>query len=78
MNYWLHRISHHAEVSYPLIKKRILSVGWSDFSNEEYLDECSGDWDKLEKHYKDKEPILGVNNWEIVLSNVMIDSGMYF
>ncbi len=32
----------------------------------------------IKKHYKDKEPILGVNNWEIVLSNVMIDSGMYF
>lgn len=32
MNYWLHRISHHAEVSYPLLEQGKLSIGFSDFA----------------------------------------------
>ena len=38
MNYWLHRISHHAEVSYPLLDKNILSIGFSDFVNQGFID----------------------------------------
>jgi restriction endonuclease Mrr len=52
MNYWLHRISHHAEVSYPLIEKGILSVGWSELSDENFLDQCAGNWENLDKAYK--------------------------
>jgi len=37
MNYWLHRISHHAELSRPLLDKGYLSIGFSDFSNDEFL-----------------------------------------
>jgi len=33
LNYWLHRISHHAEVSYPLIKEGYLSTGWACVPN---------------------------------------------
>ena len=34
MNYWLHRISHLAELSYPLLEKGYLTIGFSDFSDE--------------------------------------------
>lgn len=36
--YWLHRISYHQEVSYPLLAKGYLTIGFSDFlKNEEFL-----------------------------------------
>lgn len=38
MSYWLHRISHHAEVSRPLLNKGYLSIGWSDFSNNDFIE----------------------------------------
>lgn len=38
MSYWLHRISHHAEVSHPLLDKGYLSIGWSDFSQKEFVE----------------------------------------
>lgn len=34
-NIWLHRISHCAEVSYPLLQKGYLSIGFSDFIKDE-------------------------------------------
>jgi predicted Mrr-cat superfamily restriction endonuclease len=44
MNYWLHRISHHAEASYPLLEKGHLTIGFSKVSNLEFLDKLkSGD-----------------------------------
>lgn len=44
--YWLHRISHHGEVSYDLLKKGYLTVGWSRFLDQP---------DKLIETIKDKE-----------------------
>ena len=42
MNYWLHRISHHAEVSYPLLEQGYLSIGWIFLSKPAFIDEiCS-------------------------------------
>ena len=35
---WLHRISHHAEAAYPLVDLGILTIGYSDFSNPEFLE----------------------------------------
>ncbi|MDR2176177.1 MAG: restriction endonuclease [Synergistaceae bacterium] len=32
MKYWLHRISHKAEVAYPLLDRGYLSTGWSDMA----------------------------------------------
>ena len=51
MNYWLHRITggdNAARLSYPLFKKEEgdiawISIGWSDFSNEESLRRIQGD-----------------------------------
>jgi hypothetical protein len=62
MNYWLHRISHHAEVSYPLLDKNILSIGFSDFSNQEFIDDIlKGDtwesrWSVLENKFEENWP----------------------
>ena len=53
-NIWLHRISHHAEVSYPLLKKGYLSIGWAYLGNTtEFVNEiCSeNDWQTFEDNY---------------------------
>lgn len=34
-NYWLHRVSHHAELAHPLLDRGILAVGFSDFALED-------------------------------------------
>lgn len=57
MNYWLHRISHHAEVSYPLLKQNKLSIGFSDFATQEFIDDLlqnEGDkrWQILEEMFE--------------------------
>ncbi len=36
-NIWLHRISHHAEASYPLLENGYLTIGFSDMSDPEFL-----------------------------------------
>ena len=33
-DYWIHRISHIAEISYPLLENNYLSYGFSDFEEE--------------------------------------------
>ena len=37
MNYWLHRISHEAEISWPLLEKGILTIGFSDLIDSDFL-----------------------------------------
>ena len=38
MTYYLHRISHRAELAHPLLEQHgILSVGWSDFATREFV-----------------------------------------
>jgi restriction endonuclease Mrr len=55
MNYWLHRISHNAEVSYPLLDKGYLSIGFSDFTNHEIIDRClSNDWAYFNTKFQEK------------------------
>lgn len=49
MNYWLHRISHHAELSYPLLDKGYLTIGFSDFTHQEFIDKVLQD----DKNYFD-------------------------
>jgi hypothetical protein len=43
MNYWLHRISHKAELSYPLLNKGFLTIGFSDFTSLEFIDKVLAD-----------------------------------
>ena len=50
MKYWLHRISHHAEASWPLLDKGVLTIGFSDLSNDAFLKKAMSarevsDWD---------------------------------
>ncbi len=37
MTYYLHRISHHAELAHPLLERGILSVAWSGFATREFI-----------------------------------------
>lgn len=40
MNYWLHRISHHAHIAHPLLfDHNILTIGFSDFSTQAFIDD---------------------------------------
>ena len=54
MTYYLHRISHHAELSYPLLergilsKRGILSIGWSYFATPEFVSKHRAkEWKKV-------------------------------
>lgn len=47
MKYYLHRISHESNISYPLLDNGLLSIGWSDFSNREFLDNVRKNGKKL-------------------------------
>lgn len=52
MNYWLHRISYLENVSYPLLDKGYLSIGFSDFTDDKFLKKVSGqDWDYFEEQF---------------------------
>lgn len=62
MNYWLHRISHHAHIAHPLLfKHNILTIGFSDFSSQQFID------DVLEpSHYSDRLGVVDnyvASNW---------------
>lgn len=53
-NYWLHRISHIAEVSYPLLDKGYLSIGFSDFTNNEIIDKVLlNDWSYFNSKFQE-------------------------
>ncbi len=43
MSYWLHRISHHADVSHPLLDQGYLSIGWSGFSEQGFVEKSRSD-----------------------------------
>ena len=42
-NYWIHRISHFAEISYPLLDNNYLSYGFSDFENDGFIEGVRGE-----------------------------------
>ena len=51
-NYWLHRISHIAELSYPLLERGFLTIGFSDFTGKEFVNKVfEGDWDYFEEQF---------------------------
>lgn len=62
MNYYIHRISHHAELSYPLLDKGYLSIGFSDFAEEELIERTqTGDWKYLDSRFQELWGILPRN-----------------
>lgn len=55
MNYWLHRISHIAELSYPLLEKGFLTIGFSDFTNNEFIDKAlENNWNYFNDQFQEK------------------------
>lgn len=55
MNYWIHRISHIAELSYPLLNKGFLTIGFSDFTNDEIIEKVkAGDWAYFNEQFREK------------------------
>lgn len=52
-NYWIHRISHIAEISYPLLDDNYLSYGFSDFEEDGFIEGVRGEkgWQFLEKRF---------------------------
>lgn len=57
MNYWLHRISYEMNISYPLMEKGYLSIGFSDFCDKVFLEQLGNDGiarDYFEKSILDK------------------------
>jgi restriction endonuclease Mrr len=54
MNYWLHRISHIAELSYPLLEKGYLTIGFSDFTTKEMVDKVlTNDWNYFNAQFQE-------------------------
>ena len=52
-NYWIHRISHIAEISYPLLDNNYLSYGFSDFEEDGFIEGVRGEngWQFLEERF---------------------------
>lgn len=52
-NIWLHRISHHMEVSHRLLSNQQLTIGFSDFASEEFVsDVITHGWKALEDAFQ--------------------------
>ena len=51
-NYWLHRISHKKELSYPLLERGFLTIGFSYFTSKEFINKVfEGDWGYFEEQF---------------------------
>lgn len=71
MKIWIHRISHHAEVAYPLLDNGYLSIGYSDFNEPDFVKDCCGEngWQLFEEHFDDKwgeRPKTRYNLWRFI------------
>lgn len=69
--YWLHRISHLANVSYPLLENGYLSIGFSDFCYKDFLEKVciSKDWNYMEEEIKKcwgELPRIRYNLWRFI------------
>lgn len=71
MKYWLHRISHHAETSYPLLEQEYLSIGFSDFSNTEFINKTRQEgWEFFENSIQEcwkSKPRTRHNLWRFIV-----------
>lgn len=55
MNYWVHRISHQAEVSYPLLNKGYLTIGFSALTDKMFIDKVLEDnWNYINSQFQEK------------------------
>ena len=61
--YWLHRISYNWEVSYALLKKGYLTLGWSSYAQTGILDAARKNEADLESVYKSKRDDKNKSRW---------------
>lgn len=73
MRYWLHRISHHAEISWPLLQEKgLLTIGFADLSNPAFLKKAMAahkvkDWnDDVRRAYNGKLIRPRFNLWRFL------------
>lgn len=54
--YWIHRISHIAEISYPLLDNNYLSYGFSVFESDGFIEGVRGEngWQYMEKQFMER------------------------
>ncbi len=54
-NYWIHRISYIAEIAYPLLDNNYLSIGFSDFEKEGFIEKARGEngWQDMEQEFSE-------------------------
>lgn len=64
-NYWLHRISHHSEASYPLLEKGYLSIGWKMFLDTEILSVISEKGEAGFRAFTEKYGITNTSRWSL-------------
>jgi len=56
MQYWLHRISYEGKLSYPLLEKNYLSIGFWDQATEEFLNKSTaGDGEYFDNQFSPNE-----------------------
>lgn len=66
--YWLHRISYYGEVSYDLLKKGYLTIGWSMFLDkpEELIKTIRGQENGIEfRKYTEKKEVTSTSRWAL-------------
>jgi predicted Mrr-cat superfamily restriction endonuclease len=59
MKFWLHRISHCGEASYPLLSRGYLTIGFSDFSDPQFIAELANrapddNWNYFEQRFQEE------------------------
>lgn len=63
--YWLHRISHEWEVSYPLFEKGYLSVGWRCFQKTDIIDRVRDGGDGAFNRFMDDKNEKSRSRWNL-------------
>ena len=61
MTYFLHRITHEGEVSWPLLQRSVLTIGFSDISNRDFLDKTLRPGTRLRDLDEDMRNAFGGN-----------------
>lgn len=66
-NYWIHRISHIAEISYPLLDNNYLSYGFRDFAKDGFIEGVRGEngWQFLEEQFLSEWDELSRNRYQL-------------
>ena len=71
MKYWLHRIGYLQNVSYPLLEKGYLSIGFADFCYEDFFVNVAEnqDWEYMENAFNENwgfVPRIRYNLWRFL------------